>query len=281
MDNAKITKEAPEQIFHNAKQLEKKHEWSKSIKVYENAAHAFKDCLQDADTTGPFKEELAIYYLRSRINMLLNLFRFEFEESDEFDVQRAIHKIDFYQNDRRELLEEFPHAFKRCCSVERGFFNKLEESLSKNGLKEESRQIYYLNQQLDTEILVGYCRHDFHNKRILSWFENVLKLIFRYVFFNLYLGYGVKVRNLIISTILIIFVFGLLFSGFHCIEITKLKENFNPLKGLFASIMTFIGFDFDEVAPICNFGRILVSIEGILGFITFGGIIAYIWRKMK
>lgn len=271
----------PDALFRAGKQAEKKRDWEKATEYFNKATEAYKKEIQFPSSMGRLKEENIIYYLRSRINALLNLFRFEFEDTDEFAIDHANQKISFYQRERRELLSEFPHIFEHCSSVERSFFNKLEESLSINGLKSESSQICYLSQQLETEILLEQRKQAYRDKKIFLWIKNEAQYIFRNLFFNLYLGYGVKVGNLVVSAILIIIAFGLLYSLTHCIEITKMKDSFNPLKGLFASVMTFIGFDFDEVAPICNWGRVLVSLEGILGFITFGGIIAYIWRKLK
>ena len=106
---------------------------------------------------------------------------------------------------------------------------------------------------------------------------------FCYIFYGKYLGYGVKVQNLIWSAIFIVVSFGFMFSSYHCVDGTAKPVNAFELmlEGLFSSLMVFISFDLDVVTPMTALGKVLISIEGILGFITFGGVIAYIWRRMK
>lgn len=272
---------APDELFEKGKQAEKEKNWKSATHFFDEATNAYKKNLTLQSSTSRLKEEVVIYFLRSRINALLNLFRFEFEESDEFDVHKAIKKIEIYRKERRELLKQYPFLFRRYNSIERSFFNKLEENLSKSGLKEEASLIFYESQKLETEILYAKGKYFWREKKYYQFFKQLCKSGLRQIFYNFYLGYGVRVSNLVISALLIILVFGLLYSATDCICITKNDAGFNFAEGIFGSIMTFIGFDFDAVEPLGDLGRWLICLEGILGFITFGGIIAYIWRKLK
>ena len=275
------TKKSPEDFFEAAKETEKKENWSEACELFEEAAEKYKTLLNSSEDVGRFKIETAILYLRSKINSLLNLFKFEFEQSDEFNLKRAIEKIKFYQSERKEFVQQFPLILHRIHLIESSFLKKLEEWLSVNGLRNESNEIYFLSQKTETEILAYQCRLNLKERKISIFTKKLIKLMARYIFYRVYLGYGIRVSNLVISAVAIIVSFGFFYALTHCVEATNSKNTFNFFEGLYASTMIFISFDLDVMNPLNTLGKVLVSFEGILGFITFGGVIAYIWRKMK
>ncbi|MFZ5518276.1 MAG: hypothetical protein ACOY90_16700 [Candidatus Zhuqueibacterota bacterium] len=279
MDSKDKMKGADE-LFKEGKLAEKEERWRDATQLFEKAAEGFNLQIQSAPSEGRIKEDVVIHYLRSRISGLLNLFRFEFEETDEIDVQRAIDKIELYQKDRNDKLQRYPSVFRMSSSIERSLINKLGESLSARGLKEESSLIFQEGQKLETEILKTQCRLLLKEKKFVQFGERAIHWGIRQVFYNWYLGYGVRIQNLVWSALIILFVFGFLFATIETIEVTE-GPGFNFADGLFGSVMTFIGFDFSSIEPFTRTGKWLVSIEGFLGFVTFGGIIAYIWRKLK
>ena len=274
-------KKSPEYYFEAAKETEKRDNWSEACDLFEKAAEKYKILLNSSEDVGRFKVETAILYLRSKINSLLNLFKFEFEQSDEFNLIKAIEKIKIYQLERKELVQQFPEILPRTHSIESSFLKKLEEWLSVNGLRNESNEIYFLSQQTKTEIFTYECRLNLKERKISILTKNLIKLMARYIFYRVYLGYGIRVGNLVISAVAIIVSFGFLYALTHCVKATNSKNTFNFFEGLYASTLTFISFDMDVMNPLNTMGKFLVSFEGILGFITFGGVIAYIWRKMK
>jgi len=270
----------PDDFFKRGKLAEKEEQWGEATMFFEEAAEGYNLQILSAPSEGRIKEDIVIHFLKSRINGLLNLFRLQFED-DDFDVLKAIKKIDLYMKDRNDMLLKYPSALRMSISIERSLFNKLGEGLSARGLKEESSLIFQEGQKLETEILKTQCRILWKKKDYIDFGKSAVHWGFRQVFYNWYLGYGVSPGNLVRSALLIILIFGLLFSATDSIEITQSKSGFNFTDGIFGSVLTFIGFDFSFVEPKNSIGKWLVCIEGFLGFITFGGIIAYIWRKLK
>ena len=268
-----------ESFFEQAKKEEKQGNWEKASDLYDLAADHFEYDPSTLNVTDRLRTENAILYFRAIINLTLNLFKYQFEKTDEFNLNYAIAHIEIIKQKRSEIVKTHPQLIDRCHSLEKSFFKKLEEWLTEHGFLNEASKIYLTYQKLVTTHLFNKTKINFQQKHFLAAIKNLLRLSARYLIYRLYLGYGIQTQYLICSTIIIILTFGVIFSKFRCIEILRYKTGF--IKGFYGSVMTFISFGFDEVAPINNLGRICVGIEGMLGFITFGGIIAYIWRRMK
>lgn len=274
-----IKRKPPEKFFDQAKIEEQQCNWEKASELYDRALDKFGNLTSALNATHRLKAENAILYFRTITNHTLCLIKFQFERTDEFSSKDANDHFEIIKKKRDEILLIYPQLIDRCHSLEKSFFKKLEEWLTEQGFLNEASRVYLAYQKLVTTHLFNKAKINFQQNKYLAAINNFFLLSARYLIYRLYLGYGIQTQYLICSTIIIILTFGTLFAKFRCIEILRHKNGF--IKGLYGSVMTFISFGFDEVAPITNLGRIFVSIEGVLGFITFGGIIAYIWRRMK
>ncbi len=271
--------QSPEEHFKISKAEEKKNNHEKAAEHYYSAFQKYEEELSASVDTNRLKTEIAILYFRSLVNFTFNLFKFEYEKTDEFDIRKEICHIQIIKERRRWLLKSFPQLLDRTHSIERSFLKKLEEWLTAHGELEDAHEIYLYEQKIMTKYILDKITFACKKFKIIAALSNSINLFFRYTIYRLYLGYGVQLRFLIFSALIVILLFAWLFSKYHCVVILKCTSDY--WKGLYASIMTFISFGFDEVAPRNTPGRILVCIEGVLGFITFGGIVAHIWRKIK
>ena len=274
-----LRRESPDELFEQAKIEQKQGNWEKASQLYDLALDKFGNLAAVLNTKKGLKTENAILYFRTIINHTLCLIKNQFEKKDEFRFKEATDHLEIVEKKRNKIINVYPQLIDRCHSLEKSLFKKLEEWLTQHGFLNEANQVYLAYQKLVTTHLINKTKINFQQNHFFGAIKNLAKLILRYLFYRLYLGYGIQTKYLISSMVIVILTFGWIYSKFKCIELLSCKPSF--IKGVYASVMTFVSFGFDEVAPIDNLGRICVCIEGVLGFITLGGIIAYIWRRMK
>ena len=107
-------------LFKKAKLAEKQGEWFEAYELYVKAEKSFKDRTNSSNSDELFNEENILYILRAKINSLLNMFRFNYEESDEFNVLKAVELIKIYQAGRRHLLNQHFNIYRRYYSKSKG-----------------------------------------------------------------------------------------------------------------------------------------------------------------
>ncbi|MEE4312133.1 MAG: ion channel [candidate division KSB1 bacterium] len=273
----------PEFIFSKAKLAEKEEDWAQASGLYDKAADALEHEVYHLTNDMDIPSARAIFYFRSKINCLYNVFKHSMSETDEFDLDMALDQIEIIHEEKERLLKHYPHLLYRCHSIESSFLKKLEQWLASNGMEDESNQVFLKNQQMITHFLRKELKYRFNQKEYIQSIRGLSKLYLRKIFYRTYLGYGINFKNLLISALVIILSFTLIYSLTQPLYSYPDSSEYplRLLEAFFASILTFISLGYDHLAPKSIVGHLLVSIEGILGFITFGGIIAYIWRRMN
>jgi len=95
-------------------------------------------------------------------------------------------------------------------------------------------------------------------------------------------GHGLRLRNLLISAFVLIFVFGLLFSQFGMFRHDTSESIYLGFwKSVYLSVATFTTLGYSEYGPGSAFTYIAYGIESFLGVVFLGFLAASVYRKFS
>ena len=282
-NNKNLYNQEAEKFFHAGKKSEAEQNYLQAYENFDLAAQNYLLAYKNPIKDGRNKQDISLHYLRAAFNSLINLIKYQVEESDDINFPDFLRQVKTNQDKRVEFLKSFirfEHYSKKCFRIERKFFGELYQFLLDKGFKDESEKIFFLKENVESEKRYNEMLFNRIEKRYLKSFIGYINFISNKIFYGFLNQYGFRIGIVISLSIISMSIFACLFSTLPCFKLNNCEAP-GFLSALLGSALIFIGYDYDIVLADQWYGWGLIFLEGILGLITVAGIIAFIWRKIK